>query len=484
MDKKLLVLTIFCALIALTSCQKTPSEKSVVGKNGGILENAIQGTDAPPKKYEAPSQWLESFEIKKEVFEVSVGASIEVPEVESFPVYLVAPKGLSQEDAYKYTEILMQGKPIYEPKAPSDKTKSEYNDEILSLKKAMSDPNSDLNILKAENPSGYQQALKYCQNRIAELEGLKEKAPDTYERKEASGKFESGMGDSGTERFFVEADFGDNTAAQLFAIKYKNHKNDKLSFLVINKNRVASGALEAAEDNIKGMQNSLGYYVSAANSFIEKLGLSSMYIAAEGSMPYASFEETSLASSYEDLNKCYTFYYTRKLDGIQQTYSNTKGFMQPGKTEMDYAEAWPDEWIEISIADYGVVSFRYQSPITIKEKVSNNVALLPFEQIKERFLKQIEMSGSYTGNEQIVSRKLFIDKIVLGYARIPIKNRPNESLMAPVWDFYGTCIEKYSDGVYDSNFNENNEYVDDTFCHSYLTINAIDGSVVERVSDL
>ncbi len=53
-------------------------------------------------------------------------------------------------------------------------------------------------------------------------------------------------------------------------------------------------------------------------------------------------------------------------------------------------------------------------------------------------------------------------------------------MYVPVWDFFGSCIEKYDKTVVDSNYNENNEYIEKTFGHSYLTINAIDGSIIDR----
>jgi len=81
----------------------------------------------------------------------------------------------------------------------------------------------------------------------------------------------------------------------------------------------------------------------------------------------------------------------------------------------------------------------------------------------------------------IIGREIHITKISLGLAKVPRENDPNRGLLVPAWDFYGYSIDKYSQqeqGGYE--LNENNEYINNKFMNSYITINAIDGSVIER----
>jgi len=81
----------------------------------------------------------------------------------------------------------------------------------------------------------------------------------------------------------------------------------------------------------------------------------------------------------------------------------------------------------------------------------------------------------------IIGREIHITKISLGLAKVPRENDPNRGLLVPAWDFYGSAsinIHNRSRGGYE--LNENNEYINNKFMNSYITINAIDGSVIER----
>ena len=73
------------------------------------------------------------------------------------------------------------------------------------------------------------------------------------------------------------------------------------------------------------------------------------------------------------------------------------------------------------------------------------------------------------------SRVYDIDRIVLGYARIyePSKDA-HTGLLVPVWDFFGTRkIESEYDG---DSYSDTTDYP----TWSYLTINAVDGSIIDR----
>jgi hypothetical protein len=54
-------------------------------------------------------------------------------------------------------------------------------------------------------------------------------------------------------------------------------------------------------------------------------------------------------------------------------------------------------------------------------------------------------------------------------------------MMIPVWDFFGEYVSKFKDK--DSTFmplNANNELITMQYGYSFLAINAIDGSIIDR----
>ncbi|MBR6861504.1 MAG: hypothetical protein IKM73_09300, partial [Acidaminococcaceae bacterium] len=57
--------------------------------------------------------------------------------------------------------------------------------------------------------------------------------------------------------------------------------------------------------------------------------------------------------------------------------------------------------------------------------------------------------------------------IRLGYLRVMRPDQPDMLTLIPVWDFYGTVTF-------------NGSFIQNWACHSWLTINAIDGTVIDR----
>ncbi len=62
------------------------------------------------------------------------------------------------------------------------------------------------------------------------------------------------------------------------------------------------------------------------------------------------------------------------------------------------------------------------------------------------------------------------------------KNSMEEGMLVPAWDLMGYSIDKYKPGVSREYYglDENNEFIDKSFAKSMITINAIDGSIIER----
>lgn len=65
-----------------------------------------------------------------------------------------------------------------------------------------------------------------------------------------------------------------------------------------------------------------------------------------------------------------------------------------------------------------------------------------------------------------LNRSVTIDEIRFGYSRIAEQNKSDSALLVPVWYFFGTITD------------ENNAVTDNPE-YSLLTINAIDGSIID-----
>jgi hypothetical protein len=191
----------------------------------------------------------------------------------------------------------------------------------------------------------------------------------------------------------------------------------------------------------------------------------------------------SLAHSARQGEEFYVFYFTRNINGVNDTYcSNDQTYNER------YEEPWKYEKLSILIGGEGLHSISMGSSLTkLGKKISEDVNLLPFEKVmqiaKERFMIGDLEFGTYFDSElyeNIVNMDLKVDEIEFGYMRVKLSNK-NEYAMVPVWDFFGdySVKSKFDDG---SNYEKNSKDMDyvHTYRNSFLTINAIDGSIINR----
>ncbi|MDL2220837.1 DUF6034 family protein, partial [Eubacteriales bacterium OttesenSCG-928-N14] len=162
--------------------------------------------------------------------------------------------------------------------------------------------------------------------------------------------------------------------------------------------------------------------------------------------------------------------YTRSVGGIPLTL--TEGDLLSSTVDEDgyageaMANSWPYEYIRFYINERGIVEFYYSSPMEVVETIYDSAALLPFADIGER---TFTMGISWYYNADMKT-DITLHTAQLGMMRILEKNSRNTALLVPVWDFYGSGTYVYQGETYPYN---------DPYT-SYLTINAIDGSVINR----
>ena len=105
---------------------------------------------------------------------------------------------------------------------------------------------------------------------------------------------------------------------------------------------------------------------------------------------------------------------------------------------------------------------------------TENLNLLSFSEVMKIYEKMMVVTNA--DNMQYENSRVYnIDRIVLGYARIyEPSTDAHTGIMIPVWDFFGSMTsESEYNGETESNTSKDpNE--------SFLTINAVDGSIIDR----
>lgn len=141
------------------------------------------------------------------------------------------------------------------------------------------------------------------------------------------------------------------------------------------------------------------------------------------------------------------------------------------------------------VNNHGVRYLDWHSPKELVEQRTESVEMLDFAEVMRIFDQQILGNTIHSGDDSkfITKTEYIIDSIVLSSMIVPQLNSTDEYAAIPVWDFGGYQIITYSEDYADYVKLNGGYPVDDKNQRkveveefSYLTINAVDGSIINR----
>ena len=526
--------------VSLTACQKSPDSSLVVNKDMDKLVEAAQNTETATgmedfKEYDSYQTTIKDENLG---IDVTVDAKVDIPETNQMSVIRVGQTKITQELLDRVKENLFDGQTVYDGSMLSVRKRSDVEQEIQELKSQLANLESgnysqeeldsvggDLELAK-QNAEVMKTEL---QERINELQTAYENAPATVDLQDyisdgqikrvadqdASSEFYSwqqGLNPDG-EDYYGATDGADGTYRSIFVqnsddygncLRYRSGKHgyeftayadigatdmnllkngtsyNEVNYRIglesaggldaliksINGKYDGSGSLATEELTDEPTTLSLKEAVAVADAFIEKIGLTDFQYM-DGDLAY---EEQDIRSQCDydtesavHYRKEYILQYMRNIDGAFTTSGESKH--EEGWSGDSYVKKeWPPESIVFRINDSGIVGFDYNAPLEIQDTVVENASMKSFDEIKTTFEKMIAITNS--GYEGIVNTKsIKVDRVVLGYARVSEANSYDTGLLVPVWDFYGTVTDN-ARGI--------------TNYESVMTINAIDGSLIDR----
>ena len=468
-----LLLTLAALLVA---CQPTPEEEPVVNKGDGTLEEAIAAEALPPARYEAP-ETLRLDPFGTETFQVVVDAEVCVPDVERYPIVEVVLRTITADWARDMMYKMADGKTIHTYQNEVPTTKEQIEGEITLLQQQLANPDAYL-------PAGADEqtraaAEKEWRELLEAWETLYQEAPDTFEPREvdmSDAAFRTasefrGAVESGKQRetyLSVTAWYGGPGGN----VEYNNLVDVGMPFHfdmdsdLTDLNDVTISAEEAVQIGL---------------DFLAQLGETD-FAPALIVAGYCDPEWGTDPIPLEEWPQCYQIQFTRSVAGVPATYreEHYDGIGADGRER--YAPAYPQESIEMDIRDSGVTYMYWSTPSELGRTLNENVTLMPFEQVVERFCDQILYSATPAVEEtdSVIKKTLYIDRIELGMVRALQRGSVEEWVMVPAWTFFGRTVLQYAGpepGGYP--LNENNEYVSEMPGYSYLILNAVDGSVYD-----
>lgn len=193
--------------------------------------------------------------------------------------------------------------------------------------------------------------------------------------------------------------------------------------------------------------------------------------------PWSYGDDLSASTNKSTAECAYMFIFSRSFHQVPVTVTGTRM-----GSHNDYMRVIPEEQLSIVVKDGKVVQARFMSPYNLEEAGSvANQDLLPFDQIMEiaeHILPLMCMTRESQWATEEKPEKLVVHRIAFGYVRINDKDNPNEYILVPAWDFFVSHTHvwrQYENGTYVIREVPENYAID-----SYLTINAIDGTVIDR----
>ncbi len=444
-------------LLIIPACQPTPEEPIVVKKAGDALESALAATAAPelsPAQTDKTSEtagmaisghWTDS--TASELTTVNIDADVLTPNVSAYPVYVVSPLVVDQALAEKFINYVAKDAVNIKNGSAMSKEVLEgaitrLQMEIEKAKNGKQDPDDDMS--PKERIAFTEQQLETYENEYNKVvaEGDTSGQPLDY-------TFEPEIGFPERTVVCFNADMKDGSGRLLRFERSNEGGGPTFSLItVINESEFderTGSPVPADEARAKAMEA------------VNELDIGEYYLAEE-----------NVRGCFNEL------IFERSFGGIPVTLANCGNGNSSGvvtEDELNYNFVLWQERLGIYVNDSGVVLVDWTSPCSITRTVNENVALKPLDEIKDIFKQQI-LYNVYEddGNKDT----MLIDEVRLGYMVIPEKDDPSTYRTIPVWDFIG------SDTIDPDLIAKMKEQGLSPSRLSYLSINAIDGSIINR----
>lgn len=262
----------------------------------------------------------------------------------------------------------------------------------------------------------------------------------------------------------IEADLGKPRLAWLAVTTSKENLSGAITFGNISSRHISYDSIFEATETLVGLNVSKQDALKTAQDTLQKMGVGEVALAyAQAGIDGYGILHSANRTAPSDPNrkKCYIFYFSRVIQGIPVTYVEHTNGIFGDDNGTKYDRVWHSELIEIAVDDSGVLWFEWLNPGEAGEMLNESVQLKNFEEIKDIFRKQMFFEKTWSVSSADKSG-ITIKRVVLGLMRVRMKE--NEYTYMPVWDFIGDWEDS---GIVQTNL-------------SLLTLNAVDGSVINR----
>lgn len=458
MKRKLIaILLALITAISLAACQKTPDEEYVVKKDTSRMVEqagaqdggtAVSSLGIPDGKY-----IFETTDTSGKMH-IKADAEIVLPEADHMPVARVSMGQFTDTDVKNLYDTLCADKtPVSDN---SQLPKDYYRAQLEQLTQMRQSGNLD----KYESTEELDKAINEVMSKI-------ESAPETAA--EVAPNLSFATQDGGISEVNVLCIDKDSVVSQLIvtnetegdgggSVTYIRNIQSRAAFssLTAGGLSVTLAFAETMKPDFTPPKISEAQTQESAGSIVAKLGLKDFSCTGTRLMPLSG----APTGVYEVM-------FTRSINGVNVTYTNDDMSFDP-EAQDGVAKPWRYEKIRIFIDDNGVFALIWNAPYVVDEIQYEKATLLPFEKIKSIFEQMIVVKNEQFNEADLTGEQsITITKIRLGLMRVIEKDNNANAVLVPVWDFFGT----YDIG--------GGETIGTDGYQSLLTINAVDGSIID-----
>ena len=468
------------ALGLLTGCQQTPDTLAVIQKDQEqMLQTAEHGKDnsALLAALEVPERFTGDWTGVNGLVHVTADAEIVLPNVDKIPTGSIGRRDFTQEDADNLMRVLMKGNTLYKELGMTKQQVLERLEQLQAMQ-------------RGEIPLVLDGGYDALPDAIESWAEYARTAPDGDERIPVETSFSSRSKnleeikgwtelDGKTVHFFIQNCLGSLDHASVFADGYGDLNFSSAIAISLLQDELPEPLnvdfpLEDAIRQGDALMAELGFEKVVCDAvypvFFSKRDPTLAYETdADGRLTEDAWRSMILATGYE-------LQYVRCLNGFPISWTPIRGGAVPENESFN--GAWHYEVITLDYTKEGLVYFYWSSPHTEPMLKVEDTQLMPFSDIAEIFAKMIMVKNSdvQIANERngfTTFRNFEVHKVKLGLMRIRAKDSFDEGLLVPVWDFWGT--EKWTYDGWD-NYGVDIDHGEEII----LTINAIDGSMIDR----
>lgn len=527
--------------LSMCACQKTPKESIVKEKDfDKMIEQAQkteEDTETIPKEteqMEMTSEGIPSTSKDQELYHVELieenkGVSVkgdavmDIPQVDQYSIVKVKRQEITQEMVDRLLTLLAPDETWYDGEIALMNTKADIEKEIQFLKDEITQEQKNLDqgiYTTQQEKQQIQESIESTRQRINDLQEQYRQSPAEPDWNQflSDGKIRSAeelyalfqderfknMAQTSAKGTSLVSLFNDGKSGECISIYAQNSpsygnclrfRKCRNGYITLDKILVGlpefpDGALdrwEVAKDSthifsrladksmsdFEEFQNETDHLTeeeakATAGEFLEQMALNdySLYTCQLCyEIPDINFHQDSTKYSANGYRKLHVITYLRNYNGVPvNNLADIK--YKEGETGGEYVKKfWPAEQLILYVNDDGVVGMDLNAPLVLTEVTVDHSNVKSFEEIRKIFEQMVVIANVTENGETIIT----VEKVSLGYTMISAKDDFEHGYIVPVWDFRGEIRKQYE--LFPNDIRQD---------ASILTINAIDGTIIDR----